>query len=279
MEGKTLYRILITAALAFLAGCGAGEKDFSKSLCPPPANKAAVIEKMRSRQADITEFAAKGSAIVNLLAEQRTESLNNVTAYFSDEDNVIIKVGHTFGMAMLLGANDEEFWCAIDFSDINEFYYGSKSRLSQCGAQGIKTFPVSEAFGIVDIDMLADAPMFFHENEYGFEIYDRAGEPVKTYTFDNCTALLKQITYYENGVVAVVADFSRYRPLNDTVELPSKTTIFSTRERMELEFDTSRFIPISLSDSKRGKLYSRPSPPSNANVYVFNSDCEFEKQQ
>jgi hypothetical protein len=263
----------------FCVGCSAPAAGPAPALCPPPqVSKNMLIDRISRRQSDLIEFAAKGSAVVNLYSQDRTETLNNVTAYFSDENNVVIRVGHTFGTAMVLGSNEQRFWCLIDFSDINEFYTGTNSLLKNCGAKGLKTFPVAEAFGIIDTAELRDALMFFEENEYGFDIYDEQNTLVRSYAFDNCTAMLSRITYYDDGGVSVVARFSDFRPLNGQMNLPAKTKIFSVSERLELEFETARFIPINLNDAKRQKLYKTPTPPSDADIYNLTPDCLFMEQ-
>ena len=272
-----MYKVLLIIALVLCAGCGRHTIETEVPACPAPViSKDTMIEQIRLRQADLVEFAAKGSAEVNMLAEGRKESLNNVTAYFSDKENIVIRVSHTFGTALLLGTNDDQFWYWLNFSDINDLYRGRKELLESCGARGLKTFPASETFGIIDTDGLADSQMFFGEYEHGFDIIDENGYILRSYSFNNCSGQLSRIAYYERGGLVVSADFSDFMPLNGSMMLPGKTRIFSLRDSLELEFDTSRIIPLSLSESKKAKLYSMPKPSKDTNIYELNDDCYFQ---
>ena len=270
-------KIIIIAVLIFLTGCMQNGSDFDIKSCPPKSiSKEQLLSDIGTRQADMQEFAARGSAKITFLSDNRSESLSNVTAYFTDTNNALVRAGHAFGTAITLGANGDDFWCWINFAKVNEFYYGDVSKLENCGGRGFKTFPIAEAFGVIDIESLRGADMFFEEREFGLVSYDNNYLMQRSYSFDNCTGELVRITYYDGGHISAVSNFFNYQPLNGQMSLPAKVVIFSVSEAVELEITLPQITKLSLSQSRRERIYSMPSKPSGATIYELNTDCEFQ---
>ncbi len=270
------YKVMLVLLAALCVGCTKpGGSVKIKSDCPPPTGRGEVLSQISDSQLDMIEFAARGSATVRLLADNRTESLPSVTAYFSDRRNVVIRVSHTFGTAMVLGTNPDWFWCWINFSKINDYYTGTIAQLEGCGAKGLKTFPVAEALGIIDAASLEQSDMFFAVGEYGLEVSDAEGRRLRSYHFDNCKRQLVRIKYYEFGVPIVMAEFGDYKTLSGNTALPTDIKVYSAKENLQLNIKVDRFLPLSLSQSKKDKLYSAPEPAAGAQVYELDGNCQF----
>ncbi len=270
------YKVMLVLLAALCVGCAKpGGSVKIKSDCPPPTGREDILSQISESQRDMIEFAARGSATVRFLTDNRRESLPSVTAYFSDRRNVVIKVSHTFGTAMVLGTNPDWFWCWINFSKVNDYYSGTTSQLESCGAKGLKTFPVAEALGIIDAASIEHGLVFFEDAEYGIEVSDAAGSRLRSYYFNNCTKNLVRIIYYEQDSPVVVAEFGGYKILSGSTALPTDIKVYSTAENLELNIKVDRFIPLTLSQSKKDKLYSTPEPAAGAQIYELDGNCQF----
>lgn len=270
-----VYKLIVIMAV-FCLGCGTQKAVIDiKTDCPPPLSREQIIEELTASQSGLIEFAARGSATVRFLAEDRTESLPIVTGYFSDRQNVVVKVSHTFGTAMLLGTNPNWFWCWINFARINDYYSGDIARLTSCGAKGLKTFPVAEVFGIVDAAALSGSAAVFEDGRYRLDVFDAEGAKQRSYHFNNCSRKLVRIVYYDSGSAAVIAEFDGYKPLAGDTALATSIDVFSVHDNMRLSIKIDRFIPLSMTADKKAKLYSVPQPASGANVYMLDENCRF----
>ena len=273
------YKILLLMLMVICLGCvKPGGSVKIKSDCKPPTAKAEILTAISESQRDMIEFAAKGSATVRFLADNRTESLPGVTAYFSDRRNVVIRVSHTFGTAMILGTNPDWFWCQISFSKINDYYTGTIAQLESCGAKGLKTFPVAEALGIIDAASFEQGSVFFEDTEYGLEVSDAQGSRLRSYYFNNCTRRLVRIKYYEQDEPVVMAEFSDYETLSGNTVLPKDIKVYSAKEDLQLNIKVDRFVPLSLSQSKKEKLYTVPQPSTNVQAYELDANCQFQRR-
>ncbi len=269
-------RLLAALIMIFLSGCAQQAEKEQVTYQPPATSKTELINRIKSGQQGLFGFAARASAEAHLIAENRKEKLSSVKAYFSDDNHILIKAGHTFGTAVVLGTNERNFWFSMDFGDIDEFYYGKNEKLASCGAAGLKTLPAKEAFGIIDTEGLEDAQLFFEENSYGLEVVGEDGKLQRSYIFSNRTNRLKEIDYYQDKAVALSVKFSDYQDFNGKTHLPREITIFSLSESIELKFSISRLAKISLSASQREKLYSMPAPDGNTKSYYLSDECEFK---
>lgn len=270
----TARKTILTLLALFVLGCSRQGAKIEIG-CPAPSSKQKIIAQMEQRRRDLIEFGAKGNATAHFVAEGRTESMNNVTIYFTDRQNVMIRIGHAFGTAISLGCNAEDFWFLVNFGKINDYYGGKIAMLDDCGPRGIKTFPVAEALGIVDVESLKAGKLVVEADEYAIEVAAADGAIQKSYYFDNCTGNLTRIIYYEEHLAAVVAEFADYKTLNGNMTIPTTATIFAIKDNMRLDFNITRFVPLSLDSRRRQKLYSTPNPSADANRFLLNNLCEF----
>ena len=257
-----------------LYGCSWQE---SKIEALEPISKEALLARLQEKQINLTEFAAKGSATVNFFAENRTESMNNVTIYFADEQNMMMRIGYAFGTAVSLGINPDEFWFWLNFGKTNDYYSGSARNLQNCGAAGIKTFPATEALGIVDIESLKEGRLTFNGDEYAIELTDANDQPERCYYFDK-TANLIRIIHYEQLLAKLVAEFGDYKPATSNLSLPTKISILAIDDNMRLDLRVSRFMEFSLDSRRREKLFTPPKPSREANKFYLGQDCQFQLQ-
>jgi hypothetical protein len=200
-------------------------------------------------------------------------------------DRIYVQGGPVFvPKAIMLGANEKEFWAWLKPEKINTYWWGQLSETEGClDSMALNPCSVLEALGAVAIENPQDWSLW---NNEVFDILERQapnGNRIQRVFINCCDYLTRRIEYFNNdGQIVLIAMLDKYKPISNGFSLPRNVKIIRFGEEDKhnfIDIKLNSIRPANFSQKQLDFMFSRPQPRGFENIYKMNQNCELVKQQ
>jgi len=178
--------------------------------------------------------------------------------------------------AIVLGANQTEFWLAIRPDRISTYWWGKWADQSLLANLPLSPTILLEAIGVADIQPEANYSL---QNRGPFDILTRTGRdarPVKKIYAHTCDYRVRKIEYFgPDNRVAAVAELENYEKVAEGFSVPTLITVTSPADAdknaslRSVKIELRSLKPIELGDRKRRLIFRRPEPRGFKHEFII----------
>ncbi|MFH1615433.1 MAG: hypothetical protein ABIG61_10185 [Planctomycetota bacterium] len=285
------YRFTATFLLAFFAFSGGCSRLSSKEItpCPPKQTVEQVFSQAQAHSRGFLPLRASGRCRLHFHDEKGKEYKEDLSIKLLvyPPRRIYLQGDALIPKALILGANDEDFWVWAKPKEIDSYWWGKMD--SPCLAQMLlnpNTF--LESLGILTFQSAgAQSKKWTLAGQGRFDIlqeYSDDGTLQKKVYLDRCDYLVRKIEYFTSGVKpAIVAELDNYTQVRKEFFVPANITIQWRGQNSKSDSAVIKLRPGSmkipdLSQSKQDRLFTRPVPKDVANIYEIDEDCQVRRQ-
>ncbi|MDO8303024.1 MAG: hypothetical protein Q7T18_07270 [Sedimentisphaerales bacterium] len=280
LKSTTIFALLAVC----MVGCGPEVKKPLR-LCPGKATAEEAIAALGGQVKYLVPFKASGDCIYvyDANGRKREEQLR-VMVRIEPPAKVYLQGGSVIGKAVLLGANDSEFWLALMPKEISAYMWGvwSDDGVRDCLDKlwlGPKLW--LEAFGVVKAASIADVSGIWELSHEGpFDILSRknaAGKVTKRVSIFCCDYRIRKIEYFDEQCRELaVTELDDYVPVvkGGGWYVPRMVKITGGKREM-VRVELSEVEKTQFTDKQRHVLFERPTSEGFEHVGRMNAACEF----
>jgi hypothetical protein len=274
--------LLVAVALAvLLGGCAGGPAKLT--VCPGKPSAAEALKVLTDRAASAVPLRANGQAMLtyHVPGKKKTERHNlPLELRFEPPGNIYIQGSIAVdARAVILGANDREFWLALSPKEMSAYYIGQWDEVRDFEGLMMSPRVVLEALGLVaESNGEPDAGLWSLENKGAYDILvrrDETGRPVRRVHVYSCDYAVHKIEYFDGqGRVVAVAQLGDYKDVAEGFRVPTKMRVVSTNpdgRRDTMEISLAGVRTTQFKDQQRQVLFSPPPSGKFDNIYRYQA--------
>jgi len=271
--------LLALALAVWLGGCVSGPPKLA--VCPGKPSVDDALKTLTARAAAAVPLRANGQAMVtyHVPDKKRPERHNlPIELRFEPPGNIYIQGAIAVDpKAVIVGANDREFWMAVSPKEMSAYYIGQWDEVRDFEGLMMSPRVVLEALGIVaEPNGEPDTALWKLENKGPYDILtrrDEAGRLVQRVYIYACDYAVQKIEYFDaHGKTIAVAQLGDYESVVEEFRVPTKIHVVSTspdgrEDTMEISLrgvKTTKF-----SDRQRQFLFAPPNSGTFENTYRY----------
>jgi hypothetical protein len=270
---KSRHIVTCITALLALTGCGPGAKK-PLLICPGKNSVAEAMTALQFQSENMVSLYAKGKSRLQYYDEKGKKRKENLEVtmlvksfdkiYFQGDMSVVKK-------AIIVGANEREFWLAIKPKEISSYWWGQWPDLDPSQDLLINPKTLLEALGIAKVDLQAEWSL---SNEGPFDILTMRKESViikKIYIYC-CDYTIRKIEYFDSDErVLARMELDQYKEIAENFSVPSLIEVetFGTdrkEDSLTISFDLN-LIEHRKITAKQERLFRRPPPKGYKNLH------------
>lgn len=263
-----------------LGGCVSGPPKLA--VCPGKPTTDEALQTLAARAASAVPLRANGQAMLTYhVPDKKKPERHNLPLELRFEPSGNIYIQGSIAVdprAVILGANDQEFWLALSPKEMSSYYIGQWDEVRDFEGLMMSPRVVLEALGLVVEPSSADAALWSLENRGPYDILtrrDEAGRMVRRVYIYSCDYAVHKIEYSDGqGKVLAVAQLGDYKDVAEGFRVPTKMHVVSTnpdgrRDTMEISLTGVRTYQFK--DQQRQVLFSPPPRGKFDNVYRYQA--------
>jgi len=267
--------------LGLLLAGGCATQSETLRVC---SGKATVAEALRTLSARVQEAVpvwANGHAVLTYHAPDRKKperhSLDLVLRFDPPERLYLQGNVTAVPKAVIMGANEEEFWLALRPKEISSYYIGRWQEVRDFEGLVLSPRIVLEAIGLVfQPGAEPNAASWTLENMGPYDILtrqDAAGRRVKRVWVYACDYSVRKIEYFDpRGRIVAVARLDGYEPVVEGFRVPTRIDVVSTRpdgrkDAVAMEIRSPKTRPFT--EQQRQFVFTPPDANSFEHVYQY----------
>lgn len=281
-----LLLCLIMFVVPMVTGCFP-EQQLDGQPAAPFSDVGAMSDFFQKRHSNLSPLHATGDGFIeyqNNSGKTLREGIIRYDLLFVPTDKVYLSADHLLQKkVMRFGSDGSEFWAWLRLPEKSEYFWGDQELLTNRCRMPFALRPdvIMDAFGVADLNslMLSDK-LQYANGSYYFTLDDIEGKPVKRYYLTN-DGKVKLVEYFdESGKVYLTLDLEYYKFFSNykKVQLPAKIELKSLTGDYRIVIQIKNVKPFKATPQRVQKVFSRPSPTGNINIYRLNSDCRFVPQ-
>ncbi|MBN2181240.1 MAG: hypothetical protein JW715_04940 [Sedimentisphaerales bacterium] len=281
---KARYFTACVTVLLVLAGCGPGIRKPLK-ICPGKNSVAEALMALQSQSQNMVPLYARGKSRLQYYDEKgkkRKENLDVVKILVKSPEEIYLQGDKSvIPKAVILGANEREFWLAIK-PEISSYWWGRWSDLDSSQNLLMNPKTLIEALGIAAIDMNAEWSL---SNDGPFDILTKRIDGMITkkiyiYCFDYT---IRKIEYFDlNGQMLACAELDSYKDVTDNFSVPGYIKVTTFGEQKEdsiiITFNLGSIKQKQFSE-KQNEFFERYPSRSYKNLYRLENGNWIELKQ
>jgi hypothetical protein len=220
---KSRYIVTCISALLTLFGCEPGAKK-PLLVCPGKNSSAEALSALQMQSENMVSLYTRGKSRLQYYDEKGKKHKENLDVtilvkssdkiYFQGDMSVVKK-------AIIVGANEREFWLAIKPKEISSYWWGQWPDLDPSQDILINPKTLLEALGIAKVDLQAEWSL---SNEGPFDILTMRKESViikKIYIYC-CDYTIRKIEYFDSDErVLARMELDEYKEVTEKFFVPS----------------------------------------------------------
>ncbi len=276
-QGNYKLFSIIVGAILVLAGC-APQVQKPMELCPGRKSLDESLSALSLQAQNIQPLKAGGEGYLKYYAEGKSHSESfTVKLFVNPPAGIYLQCDKVFmPKAIVLGANEREFWLLITPKEVSSYQWGRWSDSTGISNLTISPKTLLEALGIIMAGgEEARTENWSLSNEGFFDVLVKHGDngmiTQKVYIY-SCDYRISKIEYFdEYGRLAVVTELSKYKQVREGFSVPTDIKIVNCAEKGEQDLGsislklksvkTARF-----SERRRKYIFNRPEPKGFKNV-------------
>jgi hypothetical protein len=264
-------RITVLTVL-FWAGCAAPMPKLAP-LCPGAESVTGSIVRLRSGCNNVASFKANGRCLLEYYDDQGKRQRENfsVKLWINPPRQIYMQADVAFdGRAMVLGANEDEFWFSIR-PKISSYWWGQWSQLDDGAGLIINPEILLEAFGITELGSEEDW-LLTNDGPYDILIKKTAAVTTRNIYISACNYRAGKIEYFDSsGRLATAVELDKYRLIAGRFWIPQQIRISNFTEQagrpLKIAMKFTSIKPVNFSDEQLEAFFTRPQPKGFKNVY------------
>jgi hypothetical protein len=275
MNSSKIILPIMLAAILTLAGCQPPTKLLS--ICPgkPTLLDAAAV--LRTHSDNAVAFKAFGRCRLEYYADHKTriENLSLKMAVNPPADFYLQGDISIVPKAVILGANQQEFWLAIKPKEISAYFWGTWKGQNDF-RQAFSPRILLEALGITAIDLNGS---WSFSNQGPYDILTAAnpdGSIAKKIYIYNCDYSVRRIEYFDpDGKPAVTAELDGYRSVTagfsapTVIRLTNNSANSSDNSVKSVKITLSSMTPCQFTDPQRKQRFAPPPNQPYKNKFII----------
>jgi hypothetical protein len=273
---------LLAVALAMLiGGCAAGPPKLV--VCPGKPTVDEALGALTARAGAAVPLRANGQAMLTFHVPDKKKPERHslpLELRFEPPANIYIQGSVAVDpRAVILGANDQEFWMALAPKEMSSYYIGRWDEMRDFEGLMMSPRVVLEALGIVvEPNSRPDAAQWSLENKGPYDILvrrDEAGRMLRRVHIYACDYAVHKIEYFDSEGKAVgVAELGDYEDVVEGFRVPTQMHVVSTapdgrKDTMEISLRGVRTTQFK--DRQRQVLFSPPDSGKFENIYRYQA--------
>ena len=275
MKSSKIILPIMLAPMFILAGCQPPTKLLS--ICPgkPTLLDAAAV--LRAHSQNAVAFKAFGRCRLEYYADHKTRTENlslkmavNPPAEFYLQGDISI-----VPKAVILGANQQEFWLAIKPKEISAYFWGTWKGQNDF-RQVLSPRILLEALGVTAVDATDN---WSFSNQGPYDILTKTnpdGSPAKKIYVYSCDYSVRRIEYFDpDGKPAVTAELDGYRSVTagfsapTVIRLTNNFANSSDNSVKSVKITLSSMTPCQFTDPQRKQLFAPLPNQAYKNKYII----------
>ena len=266
-----------SVVLLFLGGC-AEQVRRPVRICPGKASVDEAISVLDSRIKGAVPLRARGQCLLRYKDQARKTAAQNfpVQLWLNPPYRIYMQGNVAVDpRAVVVGANEEEFWLIIRPKEISSYYWGKWNEASYVDELVVSPKIVLEAFGILTMGGQGTGGETWRlAKEGAYDVltsHDEDGRMLRRIYVYNCDYLVRRIEYMDKTEqVAVVAELGGYRRVAEGFLAP--TTIMVSKRTGDgrddsIKITLSSLEPAAFSEKVQNRIFSRPKSQGFKHVY------------
>ncbi|HNS19193.1 MAG TPA: hypothetical protein PKH24_01780 [Sedimentisphaerales bacterium] len=279
--GFRAFLLVVVALSLLINGCATGPGHLA--VCPGKATAEEAAKTLAARAGAATPLRANGQAMVtyHVPNKKRTERHNlPLGLWFEPPGSIYIQGSIAVDpKAVIVGANDREFWMAVAPKEMSSYYLGSWDEVRDFEGLMMSPRVVLEALGIItEPEGGSDAASWTLENKGPYDILvrrDAAGRMVRRVYVYACDYCVHKIEYFDaRGKAVAVAQLGDYQPVAEGFQVPTRIRVVSTapdgrKDTMDIRLTGVK--TTQLNDRQRQFLFSPPDMGKFDNIFRYEA--------
>ncbi len=279
--GFRAFLLVVVVLSLLIGGCATGPGQLP--VCPGKATAEEAAKTLAARAGAAVSLRANGQAMVtyHVPNKKRTERHNlPLGLWFEPPGNIYIQGSIAVDQkAVIVGANDREFWMAVAPKEMSSYYLGSWDEVRDFEGLMMSPRVVLEALGIItESEGGPDAASWTLENKAPYDILvrrDAAGRTLRRVHVYACDYCVHKIEYFDAcGKAVAVAQLGDYQPVAEGFQVPTRIRVVSTapdgrKDTMDIRLTGVR--TTQLNDRQRQFLFSPPDMGKFDNIYRYEA--------
>lgn len=269
-----------------LGGCAAKLPE-AITVCPGKINGAESIEVIKAHSESIIPLKASGECKLQYHTEdgQKYKERFPIKVRIVPPNRIYIQGGPAFvPKAIVLGANEREFWVWLKPENISIYWWGQMRETEGCAEMlPLNPYNVLEALGVVEVE---EADGWSLWNNGVFDVLERQapdGSTVQRIFINCCDYLTRRIEYFDgSGRMVLITMLEKYKPIRGGFSVPRSIKIIRFGDEDKHDFIDIKLCsiqPAHFSSEQLDFMFSRPEPKGFEHVYRIGQDCELIGQQ
>ncbi len=272
---------LLAAALAVLmGGCAAGPQRLP--VCPGKATTEEALQALATRAEAAVPLRANGRAMLTYhVPDKKKPERHNLPMQMRFNPPAEIYIQGSIGVdpqAVVIGANEEEFWLALRPKEMSSYYSGRWEDVGEFEGLMMSPRVVLEAFGIVaEPGGAPSAALWTLENEGPYDVLtrrDESGRMVKRVYVYACDYVVYKVEYFDRrGKLAAVAQLRDYKPVADGFRVPTRIYVVSIApdgRKDTIDIDINSTKPMKFTEQLRERIFVPPDANKFENIYRYD---------
>ncbi len=181
--------------------------------------------------------------------------------------------------AILLGANEREFWAWLKPDEISTYWWGRLSETEGCFEMlAMSPSNILEALGVVGIENPEGWSLW---NNGVFDVLEKqnaGGSTVQRIFVNCCDYMPRRIEYFDDaGQMVLVTMLDKYKPTSGRFSVPRSVKIirFGKEDRHDfIDIKLNSIQPTFFSRKQLDFMFSRPEPKGFKHVYRIGQNCK-----
>jgi hypothetical protein len=275
--GQVAFLASVLATL--IGGCATGPGRLA--VCPGKPTAEEALKTLAARAGAAAPLRANGQAMLtyHVPNKKRAERHNlPLGLWFEPPGNIYIQGSVAVDpKAVIVGANDREFWMAMTPKEMSSYYIGRWEGVRDFEGLMMSPRVVLEALGIIaEPNDASDAALWTLENKGPYDVLtrrDEAGRLLRRVHIYSCDYAVHKIEYFDDrGKAVAVAQLGDYQSVVEGFRVPTRIHVVSTasdgrKDTMEISLrgvKTTKF-----NDRQRQYMFVPPDSSKFENIYRY----------
>ena len=289
LQRRCVLVSVVCLAMWLLIGAGCAPSVVRRSLdvCPGKASVEAALGALSSRADKAVSLRAMGRCTLTYQTEKGREKDQGVALrlYLNPPYEVYLQGSIAAdGKAIVMGANEQEFWLALRPKQVSSYYWGSWSELGY--GQGLMISPkvVLEALGVVAESVSGQSQETWTiKHKRGYDILekrDASGTIRKRVHVYACEYEAHKIEYFDDsGRPIVTVELDGYEVAVEQFAVPRSIRVTTWDGRkvesdIKIELNSIRAMEFT---GRRKEIFERQPPRGFQNIYRVVGDAIIEQ--
>ncbi len=279
-EFRAFFLVVVASAI-LLGGCVTGPSKLE--ICPGKSSAEEALKALAARAQAAAPLRANGQAMVTYHVPDRKKTERHnlpLELRFEPPGDIYIQGSIAVDQrAVILGANEEQFWMTLSPKEMSSYYLGSWDEVRDFEGLMMSPRVVLEALGIVvEPNRESDTALWTLENKGPYDILsrrDEAGRMVRRVHVYACDYCVRKIEYFdEQGRTVAVAQLGDYEGVVEGFRVPTRIRVVSTapdgrKDTMDINLTGVRTTQFN--DRQRQVLFSPPGSGKFENIYRYEA--------